>query len=57
MVIEGRGRRISPKLGDGMYIGGEEQRNAVSESRSVVSNFLRARGLSMEFSRPEYWSG
>ena len=53
MVIEGRGRRISPKLGDGMYIGGEEQRNAVSESRSVVSNFLRARGLSMEFSRPE----
>jgi len=40
MVTEGRGRIVSPKLGDGMYIGGEEQRDAVSESRSVVSNFL-----------------
>ena len=45
MVIEGRGRRISPKLGDGMYIGGEEQRNAVSESRSVVSDSLKPHGI------------
>ena len=29
----------------------------VSESRSVVSNSLRPHGLSMEFSRPERWSG
>ena len=29
-----------------------------SESRSVVSDSLRPHGLqSMEFSRPEYWSG
>ena len=28
-----------------------------SESRSVVSNSLLLHGLSMEFSRPEYWSG
>ena len=27
------------------------------ESHSVVSNFLWSHGLSMEFSRPEYWSG
>ena len=27
------------------------------ESRSVVSNSLQPHGLSMEFSRPEYWSG
>ena len=31
---------------------------ALSESRSVVSNPLRPYGIqSMEFSRPEYWSG
>ena len=29
----------------------------VSESLSVMSNSLRPHGLSMEFSRPEYWSG
>ena len=29
----------------------------VYESRSVVSNSLQPHGLSMEFSRPEYWSG
>ena len=45
MVTEGRGRIVSPKLGDGMYIGGEEQRNAVSESCSVVSNYLPPHGL------------
>ena len=28
-----------------------------SESRSVVSNSLRPHGLSLEFSRPESWSG
>ena len=28
-----------------------------SESGSVVSDYLRPHGLSMEFSRPEYWSG
>ena len=28
-----------------------------SESHSVVSDSLRLRGLSIEFSRPEYWSG
>ena len=28
-----------------------------SESRSVVSDSLRLHGLSMEFSRPEYWTG
>ena len=28
-----------------------------SESHSVVFNFLQPYGLSMEFSRPEYWSG
>ena len=28
-----------------------------SESRSVVSNPLQLHGLSMEFSRPEYWRG
>ena len=28
-----------------------------SESRSVVSGSLQPRGLSVEFSRPEYWSG
>ena len=28
-----------------------------SDSRSVVSDSLRPYGLSMEFSRPEYWSG
>ena len=28
-----------------------------SESYSVVSNSLRCHGLSMEFSRPEHWSG
>ena len=28
-----------------------------SESRSVMYNFLRLHGLSMELSRPEYWSG
>ena len=28
-----------------------------SESRSVVSDFLRPYGLSMEFSRLDYWSG
>ena len=28
-----------------------------SESRSVVSDSLRPHGPSMEFSRPEYWSG
>ena len=28
-----------------------------SESRSVLSDSLRPHGLSMEFSRPEYWSG
>ena len=27
------------------------------EGRSVVSDSLRPHGLSMEFSRPEYWSG
>ena len=27
-----------------------------SESRLVMSNSLRFHGLSMEFSRPEYWS-
>ena len=26
-------------------------------SRSVISDTLRPHGLSMEFSRPEYWSG
>ena len=28
-----------------------------SESHSVVLDSLRAHGLYMEFSRPEYWSG
>ena len=28
-----------------------------SESHSVVSDSLQPHGLSMEFSRPEYWSG
>ena len=28
-----------------------------NESGSVVSDSLRPHGLSMEFSRPEYWSG
>ena len=28
-----------------------------SESHSVVSDSLRLHGLSMEFSRPEYWNG
>ena len=28
-----------------------------NESQSVVSNSLRSHGLSMEFSRPKYWSG
>ena len=28
-----------------------------SESGSVMSDYLRPHGLSMEFSRPEYWSG
>ena len=30
---------------------------AESESCSVVSDSLRPHGLSMEFSRPEYWIG
>ena len=28
-----------------------------SESHSVMSNTLQPHGLSMDFSRPEYWSG
>ena len=28
-----------------------------SESHSVMSDSLQPHGLSMEFSRPEYWSG
>ena len=32
-------------------------RSEVSESHSVVSDSLQPHGLSMEFSRPEYWSG
>ena len=28
-----------------------------SESRSVASDSLQSRGLSVGFSRPEYWSG
>ena len=28
-----------------------------SESQSVMSNSFQPHGLSMEFSRPEYWSG
>ena len=28
-----------------------------SESHSVVSDSLKPHGLSVEFSRPEYWSG
>ena len=31
--------------------------NPESESCSVVSDSLRPHGLSVEFSRPEYWSG
>ena len=28
-----------------------------TESHLVMSDSLRSHGLSMEFSRPEYWSG
>ena len=39
----------------------EQETNVVlwkwSESGSVVSYSLQLHGLSMEFSRPEYWSG
>ena len=52
MVTEGRGRIVSPKLGDGMYIGGEEQRNAVSESCSVVSDSLQPHGLYSPWNSP-----
>ena len=36
---------------------GKEMVKSESESCSVMSDFLRPHGLSMEFSRPEYWSG
>ena len=46
---------VSPALAGGLPSSGPPV--SESESHSVVSDSLQPHGLSMEFSRPEYWSG
>ena len=55
--VEYKGSRIAKTIQKRTTVGGFMLPDFETESHSVVSNSLQPHGQSMEFSRPEYWSG